>query len=80
LFITAQHVFELHKALSLQYRWARKIFCVTQVELDENGNETRRLAPEKMCSSGTWPLGAGMTHEVHLVHRLRDCSGIAVDL
>jgi hypothetical protein len=58
----------------------RKIFCVTQVELDAQGNETRRLASEKMCCCGTWPLGAGMTHRVHMVHRLRDCSGIAPDI
>jgi hypothetical protein len=51
----------------------RKIFCVTPVELDEYGNETRRLAPERMCCYGTWPSGVEMVHRVHQVHRLRDC-------
>ena len=58
----------------------RKIFCVTKVELDENGNITRELSPEKMCCCGTWPLGEVVKHGVSVVHRLRDCSGMAVDL
>jgi hypothetical protein len=51
----------------------RKVFCVIQVELTAQGTETRSLGPEKMCCCGTWPLGAGITHRVSLVHRLRDC-------
>jgi hypothetical protein len=55
----------------------RKIFCVTQVELDAQGSETRRLESERMCCCGTWPLEAGVTHGVHTVHRLRDCPQVS---